>query len=120
LGAPLAYTLALGQVLADSPERFAALADFQDTGIRRPRRLLISASFLLPVLLAAAFGYYVLRGQSEVLQLSARVFTSGLYLLAAVEDMLREAQRGLADSCWSAVARLAGFALFLLVAGAAA
>lgn len=47
--------------------------------------------------------------------MTALVFVAGLYTLAAVEDMLREAHRSAEDSRWSALSLLGGFALFLLV-----
>ncbi|MGD8464257.1 MAG: hypothetical protein PVI09_10375 [Anaerolineae bacterium] len=45
----LGFVLALGQVLADIPEGFAVLANFRAKGMERFERLLISASFAVPV-----------------------------------------------------------------------
>ncbi|PQO35605.1 ZIP family metal transporter [Blastopirellula marina] len=111
----LAFVLAIGQVLADIPEGFAVIANFRDKGIGRAGRLWIAASFTLPVVIAAALSYFLLRNQSETLKMSALVFVAGLYSLAAVEDMLREAHESAEDSRWSAMSFLAGFALFLIV-----
>ena len=111
----LALLLALGQVMADVPEGFAVIANFRDKGIGRAKRLMLSASFAIPVLGAAALAYFGLRGRGEVAQMSALVFVAGLYALAAVEDMLEEAHESAEDSRWSALSFLAGFALFLLV-----
>ena len=111
----LALTLALGQVLADIPEGFAVIANFRAKGVGRANRLLISASFAVPVLGAAALAYYGLRGQGEAIKMAALVFVAGLYTLAAIEDMLREAHESAEDSRWSAVSLLVGFALFLIV-----
>ena len=113
----LALALALGQVLADVPEGFAVIANFRDKGVKRARRLLISASFIMPVVGAAMLAYLTLRGQGEAVKMSALVFVAGLYTLAAVEDMLREAHESAEDSRWSAISFLAGFALFLVVSG---
>lgn len=115
ISSQLAFTLALGQILADIPEGFAVIANFREKGIGRTGRLLISASFALPVVGAAVISYFLLRGQSESLKMSALVFVAGLYSLAAVEDMLREAHKSAEDSRWSAMSFLAGFALFLVV-----
>lgn len=49
----MALTLALGQVMADVPEGYATIANMKDKGIPRAKRLLLSASFALPVLIAA-------------------------------------------------------------------
>jgi ZIP family zinc transporter len=113
----LGFVLALGQVLADIPEGFAVLANFRARGMERFERLLISASFAVPVVGAAVFAYLALRGQSETIKMAALVFVGGLYTLAAVEDMLREAHESAEDSRWSAISFLAGFALFLVVSG---
>jgi ZIP family zinc transporter len=113
----LGFVLALGQVLADIPEGFAVLANFRAKGMERFERLLISASFAVPVVGAAVFAYLALRGQSETIKMAALVFVGGLYTLAAVEDMLREAHESAEDSRWSAISFLAGFALFLVVSG---
>lgn len=113
----LALVLALGQVLADIPEGFAVNANFRNKGVGRARRLLISASFVIPVVGTALIAYFGLRGQAESLQMAALVFVAGLYTLAAVEDMLEEAHESNEDTQWSAISFLVGFALFLLVSG---
>lgn len=111
----LALLLAVGQVMADIPEGFAVVANFRDKGVTRGKRLLLSASFAIPVVGAAVLSYFGLRGQSEVTKMAALVFVAGLYTLAAVEDMLQEAHETAEDSRWSALSFLGGFALFLLV-----
>ena len=111
----LGLLLAVGQVIADVPEGFAVIANFRDKGVGRARRLLLSASFAIPVVGAAGLAYFALRNQGEAAQRTALVFVSGLYLLAATEDMLEEAHESAGDTRWSAFSFLAGFALFLLV-----
>ena len=111
----LGLLLAVGQVLADVPEGFAVIANFRDKGVPRKRRLLLSASFAAPVVGAAALAFFFLRGQGESVQMTALVFVSGLYILAAVEDMLTEAHASGDDTRWSALSFLTGFALFILV-----
>ena len=113
----LALMLALGQVLADIPEGYATIANFRDKGMARAKRLLLSASFVLPIVGAAIFAYFVLRNQSEALKMAGLVFVAGLYLLAAVEDMLNEAHESTDDNSWSAVSFLLGFALFMVISG---
>jgi len=113
----MALILALGQILADIPEGFATIANFRDKGVGRTKRLLISASFILPVVGAAALAYFALRGRSEVLKMAGLVFVAGLYMLAAMEDMMREAHESAEDSRWSALSLLAGFAIFLVISG---
>lgn len=107
--------LAIGQVTADIPEGFATLSNFKDKGVPRGRRLLLSSSFVVPVLGGALLSYLLLRGQSEAIQLTALSFTAGLLLVAASEEIVGEAHEAAPDSRWSALAISAGFVLFALV-----
>lgn len=111
----VAFVLAAGQVLADVPEGFATVADMKDKGIARKRRMLLSLSFVFPVVLAAGFAYFILRDQPESLKLAALTFTAGLLMVAAVEEMLSEAHESKDDTKSSIFAFVGGFALFILV-----
>lgn len=53
----LGALLALGQVSADIPERFATIATFKRQGISRRTRQLLSASLFLPIFLGTTIGY---------------------------------------------------------------
>lgn len=112
----LALVLALGQVTADIPEGFATIATFKDRKVQRTQRLLLAASFTLPILVGATLGYWVLREQSEATKFAALALTAGLLVVAAVEDMVREAHESAEDSRRSTAAFVGGFALFALVA----
>jgi zinc transporter ZupT len=46
----LGVLLALGQVPADIPEGFATIATFKNKGVPRAKRVLLSASFAIPIL----------------------------------------------------------------------
>ncbi|ORE97030.1 hypothetical protein [Aurantimonas sp. 22II-16-19i] len=61
----LAFILALGQIMADVPEGFATIANFKEKGASRRRRIVLSASFVVPGLLGASIGFWLLRGQGE-------------------------------------------------------
>lgn len=111
----LALVLAAGQVLADVPEGYAAVANFRDKQVPRRRRLIASASFVAFPLLAAALAFTLLRGASDSLQMAVLMFVAGLLTVAAVEDMLQEAHAAREDTQRSALAFVAGFALFALI-----
>lgn len=111
----LALVLAAGQVLADVPEGYAAVANFRDKQVPRGRRLIASASFMAFPLLAAALAFTLLRGVTESLQMAALMFVAGLLTIAAVEDMLQEAHAAREDTQRSALAFIGGFALFALI-----
>lgn len=61
----MALALAVGQVLADIPEGYATIANMKDKGVPRARRVLLSASFAIPVLTMASLAYFFLRGEKR-------------------------------------------------------
>ena len=111
----LALVLAIGQVTADIPEGFAAVANFKDKGMPRWRRMLMSASFALPILVAALAAYFLLRGQGPAVQLTVLAFIAGLLLVAATEEIIGEAHEAACDTRLSAISIVGGFVLFALV-----
>lgn len=111
----MAIVLALGQVLADLPEGYATIANMKNKNIARPRRILLSISFIIPVMGAAVIAYYLLRNQSELWQMGTLCFTAGLLAVAAVEDMVSEAHESAEDTRGSIVAFTGGFVLFTFV-----
>ena len=112
----LALVLALGQVTADFPEGFATVANLKDKQVPRSRRMLVSALFVVPCLVGATIGYWLLRDQAESLKLVALAFTAGILVIAAGEEMIGEAHEGREDTSYTAGFFIAGFALFTLVA----
>jgi zinc transporter, ZIP family len=115
VAASLGLTLAVGQVLADLPEGAAATITFQANDVPRRKRLLLAASFFLPVVGGAALSYLTLRNQSEGAQMAALVATSGLFAVAVFEDMITEAHDASEDTRTSTAFLLLGFAAFTLV-----
>jgi len=113
----LALLLAIGQVTADIPEGFAAVANFKAKGIPRAQRILLAASFAIPMVVAALLSFLVLRDLPEVYQLGALAFIAGLLLVAATEEIVGEAHEADCDTRASVLAIAGGFALFGLVSG---
>ena len=111
----LGLLLALGQVPADIPEGFATIATLKDAGVPRRRRILLSISFAVPVLLGATIGYWGVRGLPEVYKFVLLAFTAGILLTVAVEEIVGEAHDTIEDSRWDSLVLVAGFALFALV-----
>lgn len=110
----LGFLLALGQLPADVPEGFATIATFKNKNTTRSKRLLLSASFAIPILLGATVGFWGVRGGSELLKFSLLAFTAGILILASVEEMLTEAHQR-PKSNWGALCLVSGFALFALL-----
>jgi zinc transporter, ZIP family len=114
VAASLGFMLALGQLPADIPEGFATIATFKNQNTNRVKRLLLSASFAIPIFLGATIGFWGVRGGSQLLKLSLLAFTAGILLVASVEEMLTEAHER-PESKWAAFFLVAGFALFALL-----
>ena len=110
----LGLLLALGQVPADIPEGFATIATFKNKGVPRAKRILLSASFALPILTGATLGYWAVRGQPEWVKLGLLAFTAGILLTVAVEEIVTEAHAE-EDSRWASLFLIGGFALFALL-----
>lgn len=110
----LGLLLALGQVPADVPEGFAAVAALRRSGVRRRLRLLLSAGFALPVLAGATVGYAALRRAPDLVTLSVLALTGGALATVVIEEMVPEAHGG-DTSRLGAVFFTGGFALFAAI-----
>jgi ZIP family zinc transporter len=115
IGLGLGLLLALGQVPADIPEGFATIATFREKGVSRRTRLLMAASFAVPILLGTTVGFWAVRGQPEWVKMVLLAFTAGVMLSVAVEEMLTEAHRGGPDPAWATPCLVGGFSLFTLI-----
>ena len=90
----LGLLLATGQVPADVPEGFAAMASLRRAGLSRSRRLLLAAGFTIPILVGATLGYFALRDAPEIVTLSVLAMTGGALATVVVEEMIPEAHEG--------------------------
>ena len=114
----LALVLAAGQTLADVPEGFATVANFKAKGVPRARRMMLSASLIVPAVAAAALSWSFLRDKPESWKLGALAFVAGLLMVAAAEEMMSEAHESREDTRYSVLAFIGGFALFMLTSAA--
>lgn len=110
----LGLLLALGQVPADVPEGFAAVASLRRANIPRRVRVVMALSFAIPIALGATLGYFALREAPEVLTLSVLAVTGGVLTSVVVEEMLSEAHAG-ETSRLGPIALTVGFAIFALI-----
>ena len=114
LNPALGLLLALGQMPADVPEGFAAVATLRNAGVGRKQRLLMAAGFAVPILVGAALGFLALRDAPEVVTLSVLALTGGALVAVVVEEMVTEAHEG-DTSRLGPVFLTAGFALFAAI-----
>jgi ZIP family zinc transporter len=110
----LGLLLALGQVPADVPEGFAAVATMRRAGIPRRRRLMLTAAFALPILFGAALGFLALRQAPEIVTLSVLALTGGALTAVVIEEMVSAAHHGDTSSL-GPVFLTGGFALFAAI-----
>ena len=111
----LGLLLALGQLLADFPEGYATFANLQARKVSRKTRFVLSAALVLPATIAALISFLVLRDMAEWVQTSALVAVAGILTIAAIEDMMGDADVSAEDRTGSILAFLGGFVLFSLV-----
>ena len=113
LSAGLGLVLALGLAFADFLESFVTTATFKQQKVKRPMRFLLAGAFVLLIPLGAAVGYWLLRAQSETVQLGVLAFTAGILTLVMVEELAPRADKG--DTRLASLSVLVGFSLFTLV-----
>ena len=114
LNPALGLLLAVGQVPADVPEGFAAVATLRSAGISRKKRILMAAAFAIPILLGATIGFLALRSAPDIVTLSVLALTGGALTAVVIEEMTGEAHEG-ETSQLGPVFLTAGFALFGLI-----
>lgn len=110
----LGLLLALGQIPADIPEGFATIATFRKQEVPRRLRLLLSASFVIPIFLGATIGYWAVRGGAAIYKFGLLAFTVGILLTVVIEEIVPEAHEN-GEARLAAVALVGGFALFALI-----
>ncbi|MEQ9637837.1 MAG: ZIP family metal transporter [Devosia marina] len=111
----LAIVLAAGQMMADFPEGYSVIANMRAKQIPRRQRLAAAFSFPLYCLIVAVLAWFGMRGAPDDVKYVALSFVAGLLVLAAVEDMLKEAHEAKTDTRKSSLAFVGGFALFAIV-----
>lgn len=112
----LGLLLAIAQVPADLPEGFSTSASFQSAGTSRGRRLLYGLAFFGPLAAGAAVGFFLVRGQSDLLKLGLLTFAGGLLATLAIEEVLGEAHESEGEHVpTQTLTMTAGFALFALL-----
>lgn len=115
ISAELALLLALGQVGGDLPEGFATIAALKGTNFSRTKRFIATMGFAVPLFLGTTIGYFLVRGQPEVIKFSLLAFTAAILVKAAVEEIIGEAHEAGEDTYLQQLAFIGGFALFSAV-----
>lgn len=115
LNPALGLLLAVGQVPADVPEGFAAVATLRKAGLSRGTRIAMAAGFAIPVLVGASLGYLALREAPALATVSVLALTGGALTSVVIEEMITEAHEG-DTSQLGPIFLTAGFSIFALIA----
>lgn len=110
----LGLLLALGQVPANMPAGFATIAAFERKGMSQKMRMLLTVLLSVIVFAGATLGYWVVRGQAEIVKLIILGFTSGILITVVVEEMIPAAHKG-GDARLATALFVVSFALFTLL-----
>ncbi len=110
----LGLLFAVGVVSADIPEGFATIAALKEKGIKKNLRILLNLSASLPVLIGAALGYLLLKGQPVIVEYAILAFTAGVLLTVTAEEIIPESHRG-GEARLAAFVLIGSFALFALI-----
>lgn len=111
----LGLLLGLSQVVANVPGGFATVANFRVQRVARTSRLIAAASFVLPVLIGASIGHWLLRGAGESAQDSALATVVGVLLVSTVEDIVPQADEPGTARWLSTTSFVVGFSFFALL-----
>jgi zinc transporter, ZIP family len=110
----LGLLLALAQVPANIPAGFATIAAFERNEVSAKRRLLLTVLLSVVVFIGATLGYWLVRGQDEIVKLVLLAFTAGILITVVVEEMIPAAHKG-KDARYAAAGFVGSFALFTLL-----
>ncbi|MNS04994.1 zinc transporter ZupT [compost metagenome] len=112
----LGLLLGLAQAPGNIPEGFATMASFREMKVPRMQRILLVTAFVVPIVVGVTLGYWGVRGQPPIVQLSLLAFIAGLLLTIAIEEIVPQAHEKGRDSRTATGLLLGGFALFALLA----
>lgn len=110
----LGLILAMAQVPANIPEAFATIAVFRQKQFARWKRVPLSLAFSMPILLGTTLGYWVVKGQPELVKHCILAFTAGVLMTLVEEEIVPEAHRE-QDVRLATLVFLLGFAIFTMI-----
>jgi zinc transporter, ZIP family len=117
VSAELGLLLGASQIVGNVPAGFATVANLRRSGVHRSIRALASLLLLLPVLVAALSGYYLLRGAPETTQDAALAAIAGVLLVSTIEDLVPQADEPGTARWLSTTSFVLGFSFFTLLTG---
>ena len=114
VSADFAILVVVGLVIGGFPEGFVNMSIFKEQGFSKKNRYLMAVSLILPVVLGGLGAYWVAKDASQTVKFSLLAFTVGLYLRAAVEDMIKKAHTKGGETGWQQFFFILGFVAYLI------
>lgn len=112
----LALLLGLGLLAADTPEAFSTVSSMRASNVPERKRKIIAWSFPVILLVGAALGYWLLKGQSPAVRAGVLAFTAGEVLTLAVSQIVPKSHKQW-EGRQATLFLIGGFAVFVLLAG---
>ncbi|MBG59481.1 MAG: hypothetical protein CMJ16_03385 [Peredibacter sp.] len=109
-----AILVVVGLIIGDFPEGFVNMSIFKEQGLSKKKRYLMALSLILPVTIGALGTYWIAKDASQTVKYSFLAFTVGLYLRAAVEDMIKKGHSKGGESVWQQAFFIFGFVAYLI------
>jgi ZIP family zinc transporter len=116
IGSSLGFLVAASQSVANIPGGYAVAASLRETGVPLRTRIGVTATMLVPILMSALIGAWLLNGASGEVQNVTLCIIAGVLLLATVEDVLPQGDKPEPQRWISTSAFALGFAGFALLA----
>jgi zinc transporter, ZIP family len=110
----LGLVLALGAVVAEVPQAFATIAEFDRRQVSRRTRTILAVTFAMAVIASAVLAYWIMEARDEFWKLVILSFTAGLLASLMVEEIVPEAHEE-RDQRLAVGAFVGGFALVALL-----
>lgn len=110
-----ALLVVAGIFLGDLPEGYVNNETFKTQGLSKKKRYLMILGLLIPLLTGAVMSYWIGNGSSETIKFSLIAFTAGMYLRAAVEDMIQKSHSEEKTGSWQQVFFIFGFVSYFIV-----
>ena len=111
----LGLLLAAAQAVSNIPGGFSATVNLQHQQVNKGRQWLIAGLIVVPVLISAVVGFWLLTDASALVQQSILMIIVGLLLMTTIEDIIPEADAPCPPRAVSTCAFAAGFVGLILM-----
>ncbi len=108
-----ATLVVFGLFIGDFPEGLVNTTTFKNQDTKRKFRLLVALGVSVICLAGASSSYLITKGGSDLLKNGFIAFTAGMYLRAAVEDMIEKSHSKTGKNFWNQAFFILGFVAYM-------